>query len=830
MKRFRVGLLAPLSAARSVALFACVVLVLESEGATREASAAVQACTGDCGANGVVSVDEIVTLVNIALGAAAPSSCSEGVASGASVDITVLVQAVGNTLNGCAAPGASCRTAAGSASTTCVRQYAAAIRTCRDAADAACETALRSDDGTLAALLAATEAPIRATCTADAAAAVTFGLGIDDLVARTAQTCRKYAEDAVAISYASDVGGLTSDALACQRVVGMELAALHDTAEQAYGEGCFLAELNGQPCNRVHAFARVANARTQAATAIEERCGALFDDLGLVGPGAGATREERIAVLVALFSDRVRELAERVYPPFNLGPTALLGLSPVGVHALDLVDAGRTSAAGTGARPIHVEVYYPSTPDAVAGAPRDVAQFLGIPLFDTPTYRDVARAPGRLPLVLFSPGSGSDPFTYTFFAAHLASHGFLVAGIQHDGDNLLDHSDANSAVNRPLDLRVVIDRFLAFENEAGNFFEGAVDGTRIGAAGHSAGGYTAMALAMCPYGLGTFTDPRVTAILPLDPSAQSFLTVESPAIFSAIATPILLLGGTSSQFADVQPLVYAALEPGPLVTDFANLRGALHGTFTDNCEIPDAFAIATGGLFPECEPGALPWRYARYLTNYLALNFFDATLNGSASARARLDLSSFLFRVEDLLYESKARTCADGSSCALSCGETVCSDGIVNTQEVCDPPGEEGTCAAGALCNSNCTACVTCGDATVIPSEGGVTDGTTVDGTSNLGSSCGGDSLAPERVFAWTPSGSHVATIQTCGGTTDFDTTLYVREDTCVGADLACNDDGAADECGPRSMVTLPVTGGTTYYIVVDGSGTKAGRFTLSVE
>lgn len=81
----------------------------------------------------------------------------------------------------------------------------------------------------------------------------------------------------------------------------------------------------------------------------------------------------------------------------------------------------------------------------------------------------------------------------------------------------------------------------------------------------------------------------------------------------------------------------------------------------------------------------------------------------------------------------------------------------------------------------------------------------------------------------WSTRTGHVATIQTCGGTTDFDTTLYVREGTCVGADLACNDDGGGPACGFGSSITVPVVAGTTYFIVVDGFA-AAGDFTLSVE
>ena len=58
-------------------------------------------CTGDCNGNEKVSVNELVTLVNIALGSALPSACPLGLASGAAVDIALLVRAVNSALHGC---------------------------------------------------------------------------------------------------------------------------------------------------------------------------------------------------------------------------------------------------------------------------------------------------------------------------------------------------------------------------------------------------------------------------------------------------------------------------------------------------------------------------------------------------------------------------------------------------------------------------------------------------------------------------------------------------------------------------------------------------------
>jgi hypothetical protein len=46
-------------------------------------------------------VNEIITLVNIALGTAQPSACASGVPSGAEVNVALIMQAVNNALNGC---------------------------------------------------------------------------------------------------------------------------------------------------------------------------------------------------------------------------------------------------------------------------------------------------------------------------------------------------------------------------------------------------------------------------------------------------------------------------------------------------------------------------------------------------------------------------------------------------------------------------------------------------------------------------------------------------------------------------------------------------------
>ena len=51
----------------------------------------------------MVTIGELITLVNIALGSAQPSACAHGIPNGAAVDIALIIQAVNNALNGCGA-------------------------------------------------------------------------------------------------------------------------------------------------------------------------------------------------------------------------------------------------------------------------------------------------------------------------------------------------------------------------------------------------------------------------------------------------------------------------------------------------------------------------------------------------------------------------------------------------------------------------------------------------------------------------------------------------------------------------------------------------------
>lgn len=108
--------------------------------------------------------------------------------------------------------------------------------------------------------------------------------------------------------------------------------------------------------------------------------------------------------------------------------------------------------------------------------------------------------PGRHPLVLVSHGTGGVRLNHHRFAEALARAGFVVASLTHPGDNYQDRSmiaHGHYFYERPRQVSRVLDAVLAHPD-----WQGMIDAGRIGAIGHSAGGYTVAAL------LGGTPDPQ----------------------------------------------------------------------------------------------------------------------------------------------------------------------------------------------------------------------------------------------------------------------------------------------------------------------------------
>jgi predicted dienelactone hydrolase len=76
--------------------------------------------------------------------------------------------------------------------------------------------------------------------------------------------------------------------------------------------------------------------------------------------------------------------------------------------------------------------------------------------------RDAAVSSGRFPLVLLSHGNGGSMFSHHDMAVSLAHHGFVVAAVEHPGDNFKDESGQGSDrvwIGRQQQLTALLDFF-----------------------------------------------------------------------------------------------------------------------------------------------------------------------------------------------------------------------------------------------------------------------------------------------------------------------------------------------------------------------------------
>lgn len=97
---------------------------------------------------------------------------------------------------------------------------------------------------------------------------------------------------------------------------------------------------------------------------------------------------------------------------------------------------------------------------------------------------------GAKPLVLISHGHGGSDLGHHDLAVYLASHGFIVATLEHPKDNFHDMSGPSTAAvlgGRPIQVKAMISMLLNDPH-----WKALIDPNRIGVAGFSAGGYTAL--------------------------------------------------------------------------------------------------------------------------------------------------------------------------------------------------------------------------------------------------------------------------------------------------------------------------------------------------
>lgn len=148
------------------------------------------------------------------------------------------------------------------------------------------------------------------------------------------------------------------------------------------------------------------------------------------------------------------------------------------------------------ARPIafqNIAVADPGHPDIIAGVWYPTTAKAGFVLLGASGAMLANGGPvdgDRLPLVIFSHGTGAAPQSHADTAIALAEKGFIVIAPTHTGDNFRDSSDAGKPawfVNRARHVERTIDAALTTWKHRGH-----VDAGRIGIFGFSAGATTAL--------------------------------------------------------------------------------------------------------------------------------------------------------------------------------------------------------------------------------------------------------------------------------------------------------------------------------------------------
>jgi len=151
-------------------------------------------------------------------------------------------------------------------------------------------------------------------------------------------------------------------------------------------------------------------------------------------------------------------------------------------------------------------------------------------------------AEGRFPLVVVSHGNGGSHLAYRTFGAHLARNGYVVALLEHAGNNRNDNQlegTLENLVNRPRHVRLTMDA-VASDAQLG----ACAQPDNVAIIGHSMGAYTALAVAGgTPWTetrqrVEVTPDPRVRALVLLAPATAWYSPKDS---LSHVTVPILIL-------------------------------------------------------------------------------------------------------------------------------------------------------------------------------------------------------------------------------------------------------------------------------------------------
>lgn len=239
--------------------------------------------------------------------------------------------------------------------------------------------------------------------------------------------------------------------------------------------------------------------------------------------------------------------------------------------------------------------------------------------------RHPANAPGARPVVVFSHGGGPRErcgFGNSEWGAVLTGAGYTVVHISHNLDSAtqnracaaigVSNCSMNEAMQwlRPNDAGFVIDQLPAIAAAFG--LGDRVDTTRVGAAGHSFGAYTAMTAAGARVDLGALVDhsfahPGIDSVLALSPQGPDRFGFFDRGLggnsWDALRLPVMTQTGLNDDIggetAVDRRLVFGFLPPPDKFEAFINDPRARHNSFNlDDGLTPPQFTgwIAAAGV------------------------------------------------------------------------------------------------------------------------------------------------------------------------------------------------------------------------------------------
>ena len=206
----------------------------------------------------------------------------------------------------------------------------------------------------------------------------------------------------------------------------------------------------------------------------------------------------------AVMVSNIATSAEQLYtdqPPVT-PELAFPGTYDVGVTTITATDPKRLNTSNfitSGERPLVLEVWYPAQApkDAAMATYKDVTRLQKPFELQGAAYRDApALESGNFPLILFSHGFTGYRTQMFYLGEHLASHGYVVVGIDHtDSTNaeIKTPEDRPAGIistlyNRARDQQFLLDYF----TEQKSPVENIVDTNKAAIIGHSMGGFGAI--------------------------------------------------------------------------------------------------------------------------------------------------------------------------------------------------------------------------------------------------------------------------------------------------------------------------------------------------